>query len=508
MPSSSDSPSYPWAQADSDARDSRRRARRQGDASADARRQIPSWDNSWADQHHGGTDTYGGWAPGTAEDARASQGLRRSDMSSAQLYNQWSSRMREMRSNRSGESQGDRRQELLRTAREISRFHEQLEAPTISESAVRSTTRMLAPRQEPPPHHSTQYLERYIWDRERGSGERPEDHREEDLLPSQSQHESSRARQRMFYAIEANRQRVRQNENEGQIGPPLIRQHYLEDPTAAAPENKSVNFEVLITRITRLCRDEAFDCERERKELLDPIHHTLQVEPDDRISDYLSLPPPPTSSWLHSSDAFSGAQQAAPPVCSRHRSERSAARSNLRPPHPGRRAQVQQINPNYRPRDTPPVETITRSPSPGSDKPPQRWPVRVRIEHVDYETMTLSGTMEAFNSTGDFPPLPGSTPTTPSLDDYAPPSSSVKSFMQGEIIDFRTHTLESTNFHDAKPRIDANNWRRLGPWKTMSDAEVAKSVCSRKWIENELWGAWILMRWKGILIILSFPLDA
>lgn len=475
-----------------------RRARRQGDSTTEAHRQIPSWTTDWGDQHLTEADLYRGWAPGTVEDAMAYPDLRGADMSSAQLYNQWSSRMREIRSNRAGESDIDRRQELLRTAREMSRFHEQFEPPTISESAIRSTTRTLQPRQEPPPHRSTQHLERFIWDRERGLlGD-------EENLANHPTIEASRARQRALRAIEAEGSRPRPIESESRPTHPSVeayRQHFLENPMSAAAEKQSLTFELMIATITRLCQDFVGASSKERKETMEPIHTILQVEPEDRIRDYSSLPPPPFSSWLHNSDSFSGAQQA-PPLCSRHRAERSTARSSLRPPHPGRRTHVQQINPNYRSQDTPAPSSDqqepTRSPTPESnDRIPQRWPVRVTLDHVDYPTMTLSGTMEAFNSIDDSPPPPGSTPTTPSLDDHAPASSSVKSFMQGEIIDFRTHTLESLNFRDAKPRTDAQYWRRLGPWKSMSDREISRSVCSRKWVEEELWGKWVLMRWKG-----------
>ena len=476
-----------------------RRARRQADPTTEVHGPIPSWTTDWRDQYLREADLYRGWAPGTFDDATAYPDLRGTDMSSSQLYNQWSSRMRDIRSNRADESNVDRRQELLRTAREMSRFHEQFEPPTISESAIRSTTRTLQPRQEPPPHRSTQHLERFIWDRERGLlGD-------EESLASQRLNETGRTGQRALTAVEAEGSRPRPVESEGRpihASVEVYRQHFLENPMSATAEKQSLTFEMMITTITRLCQDFVGESTKERNEAMEPIHRILQVEPEDRILEYTSLPPPPFSSWLHNSDSFSGAQQA-PPLCSRHRAERSAARSNLRPPHPGRRAQVQQINPNYRSRDT--LATASeqrepiRSPTPeGNDKIPQRWPVRVTIDHVDYPTMTLSGTMEAFNSTDEYPPPPGSTPTTPSLDDHAPASSSVRSFMQGEIIDFQNHTLESLNFRDAKPRTDAQYWRRLGPWKGMSDAEISRSVCSRKWVEEELWGKWVLMRWKGM----------
>ena len=110
------------------------------------------------------------------------------------------------------------------------------------------------------------------------------------------------------------------------------------------------------------------------------------------------------------------------------------------------------------------------------------WPVKVTIHSIDYSTMTLSATMEAFN--------------VPSKTLCGHPPSNVTTYLEGEIIDFNTHTLKTENY-EAGSRIDGLYWSKLEPFKEVKDKELVKCLVSKKWLNEELAGGWILMRWKG-----------
>jgi len=110
----------------------------------------------------------------------------------------------------------------------------------------------------------------------------------------------------------------------------------------------------------------------------------------------------------------------------------------------------------------------------------ENWPVKVTIHHINYSEMTLSGTMEAYN-------IPDK--TSPTQDAH------IVTFLEGEIIDFNQHTLETKNFK-ADADTDSTYWRELQPFKDLSDADIAKNLVSRTWITEKLTQGWILMRWK------------
>lgn len=83
--------------------------------------------------------------------------------------------------------------------------------------------------------------------------------------------------------------------------------------------------------------------------------------------------------------------------------------------------------------------------------------------------------------------------------DFQPSSTerktSITTYLEGEIIDFKTHSLETFNFH-SNIKDDANNWRRLEPFSRLSDDQLVKSLVSKKFMKN-LTDNWIFMRWKG-----------
>ncbi|EEA27599.1 hypothetical protein TMatcc_004094 [Talaromyces marneffei ATCC 18224] len=118
------------------------------------------------------------------------------------------------------------------------------------------------------------------------------------------------------------------------------------------------------------------------------------------------------------------------------------------------------------------------------------WPVKVTIHSVDYSTMTLSGTMEAYN-------IPDK--TSPTRDAH------IITFLEGEIVDLNAHSLETTSFQ-ADADIDCTYWRELRPFRGLSDDQMTKNLLSKTWVTDELNKNWILMRWKERCFIT--PTDA
>lgn len=96
--------------------------------------------------------------------------------------------------------------------------------------------------------------------------------------------------------------------------------------------------------------------------------------------------------------------------------------------------------------------------------------------------MIIAGTMEAFT-------------------DFQKPSSdktSITTYLEGEIIDFKTHSLETFNF-PSNIKDDAHNWRKLEPFCQLSNEQLVKSLVSRKFMKG-LADNWVFMRWKGKIL--------
>lgn len=154
------------------------------------------------------------------------------------------------------------------------------------------------------------------------------------------------------------------------------------------------------------------------------------------------------------------------------------------------------------------------------------WPVTVTLHTVDYDSMTVTGTMRASqipdrNSTGV--------------------GKSMESYFQGEIIDFRNHSLETDSRQGYKVGgcdVDARYWSRLGPFKHAIEKQASSSywessiweeklktgdakyfemlraadrenreieadrvmmqcLGNQRWLQKHLGSEWVLMRWKG-----------
>ncbi|KAI9369960.1 vacuolar import and degradation protein-domain-containing protein [Aspergillus egyptiacus] len=214
----------------------------------------------------------------------------------------------------------------------------------------------------------------------------------------------------------------------------------------------------------------------------------LSWDEDDFILDTSSISPPPVSSWLRPGMTFTGFQRAANHIIGSsfpHQGSSSSANDSMLP---------MIVNGSERNRIS--VQTTTgrryfanQVNNLGNGKD-ENWPVKVTIHSINTRDMTLSGTMEAYN-------IPDK--TSPSNDAH------IVTFLEGEIIDFNTHTLETKNFK-ADAEIDSTYWRELQPFKNLTDEEMTRKLVSRKWITEELCKGWILMRWKERCFIT--PTDA
>ncbi|KAL4881308.1 vacuolar import and degradation protein-domain-containing protein [Aspergillus karnatakaensis] len=205
---------------------------------------------------------------------------------------------------------------------------------------------------------------------------------------------------------------------------------------------------------------------------------------DDFILDTSSISPPPACSWLRPGMTFTGSQKAASStsvILSDHAAVPPTNDPLIVNGSDQNRISVQTSNGRRY------LASQIWNIASGN---PERWPVKVSIHDINTKDMTLSGTMEAYN-------IPDKT----SLSHDA----HIITFLEGEIIDFNTHTLETKNFK-ADAEIDSTYWRELQPFKDLTDEEMTRNLVSRKWITEELCKGWILMRWKERCFIT--PTDA
>lgn len=113
-------------------------------------------------------------------------------------------------------------------------------------------------------------------------------------------------------------------------------------------------------------------------------------------------------------------------------------------------------------RDPPPGGPRRSSQSPHPVES-DHWPVKATIHSIDYDTMTLSGTMSASHMPERISPTRLSTIEQPAS------TTSMSSYFTGEIIDFRKQTLETEpegrDYRVGGLDVDASYWARLGPFK-------------------------------------------
>ncbi|EEH05027.1 conserved hypothetical protein [Histoplasma capsulatum G186AR] len=194
----------------------------------------------------------------------------------------------------------------------------------------------------------------------------------------------------------------------------------------------------------------------------------LRRNEDDFILDTSSIGSPADSSWLKPGTVFEGSQHATN-YCST-----SAMFQNRRPrshqiddpivingTELGRTVYTSAGRRSYQ-ADIPHEFGDGTQMGMNSNSRHEHWPVKVTIHSVDYNTMTLSGTMEAYN-------IPDKTSNSQ--------GAHITTFLEGEIIDFNTHSLETKNFK-ANAEIDSLYWRELEPFKDLSYDEIVRNLVS------------------------------
>ncbi len=453
--------------------------------------------------------TYNGWAPGaTSDDERPTQ-------SSAALLDEHVSRRDEhlrerMRLRRIRDATQSEWRDLVATDvamqehREQSQFIENATGgiPSVAESSLRTTALLQAVRRNPQfSARSRNELQRYILDRERGDDRDPNlpgpRHQEPQSTLSPSQRRQIQREATVRQEMQQHRdllaehhqhrnyleEQLRQQRHG--LAPPSEnrRRRYWQTPTVCAPSEKSsVDSAIKYLGQLRFCESdqEARETAEEIGFDTEAIEHCSSDCHDFLVNSQL-VPPPPQTSWLQIGSILSGTQHGATPSSLPSYTPLmppSIYRARTRNPHFG----------SVPPRNPSPVRQAPNVNADGFPPPEEeRWPVKVTIHSIDYDSMTLSGTMEAFN-----------------VPDKSSPTkvSSITTFLEGEIIDFDTYTLETKSFK-AGTSVDGLYWRKLPPFKDLSDDEtMVQRILSKEWLRKELMEKWVLMRWKGMLNLL------
>ena len=345
-------------------------------------------------------------------------------------------------------------------------------------------------------------LQRYILDRERGddrdranparpaessyptlSSQRRQMHREasvrlnlqhtQDLLEEQESHRNYldsqlRHPQNNMPAPSENRIRRLQHAMNRRLAPPPRVDH------------KHVEDAIKYLERLRLC-----ESEEEGQDAASEVKFGPGCTPDQEtfIFNTQLLPPPPKSSFLRTGAVLSGTQHGASPtpipaytrLPSGYRVvTEQAPQDETRPPR-----NTSPVGPN------PPNDTNSSIAQTRLDE--DRWHVKVTINSIDSDEMTLTGTMEAFD-------VPDKASPSPSK------RSSITTYLEGEIIDFNAFTLETESFK-SNTDTDSTYWRKLPPFKDMADDDtMVRNLLNREWLEQDLMQNWILMRWKGIFL--------
>ena len=422
---------------------------------------------------------YLGWAPGSSDDddEELITEFRYRDEGSSQFYNEWSSRMRELRRAQSS------RRELSQLLDQVTHSQDELDSYLrASRDSIQNEQASAQARNHLPA------LPQYLLDRERAAIEDAENARRR----YQRNHDRAtmileqRRRQQLLSEVQQRASRV-PNED--------TRQAYENAVASSVSVSKTLEETIKYLGRIRTCITQSEQVYAAHDAGL--ITQEYSHDWNDFMFHRSSINPPPVTSWFMPGGVLSGSQHAAGASCLQmpHNSNRavngtdgsSSARRRAR----GARSDQEELFLSYSSpvpagssRNSQPYST---SAPPGSRPRPnegeERWPVKVSIHSVDYSTMTLSGTMEAFNVPDK------SSPTQ---------ESSITTFLEGEIIDFNIHTLETETFN-ANARVDAIYWRKLEPFKHFTEKEMIKSLVSKRWLNDEFSRKWILMRWKGIL---------
>lgn len=460
---------------------------------------------------------YQGWAPGTSDDEQENRPEERLvSRSSAALLDEHVLRRDEhlrerMRLRRLRDAtQLEWRDHIpsesatqVSSPRERSHFLETETGgiPTVTESSLRTTALLQAVRRNTQfSARSRNELQRYILDRERGD-ERDRASSARSNETSSSNLSQSQRRQLLREAtvrqeIQQHRDLIAEHHQHRTYVEEQLRQQrhnlaqpsenrrrrYWQTPSPCPPnERRLVDEAIKYLERLRFC-----ECDQEGLETAEEAGIGLEgrcsKDPQDFLVNIRTVPPPLQSSWLKVGAVLSGTQHGAGPSS-------LPSYTPLMPPSTYR-ARARNPNPHFGshpPRNTSPIRHApyfaTSTSEPLSTSVEERWDVKVTVDSIDYDTMTLSGTMEAF----DVPDKNSPTKV-----------SSITTYLEGEIIDFNTFTMETKSF-DADARVDGMYWQKLPPFKDLDDdVAMARSLLSQEWLHKELMEKWVLMRWKGI----------
>jgi len=272
-----------------------------------------------------------------------------------------------------------------------------------------------------------------------------------------------------------------------------LRRRYLDNPVAPIP--KISEFERIIKSLHLSSDDEAeIDQTLAQVEGIQPPKQQ-DAKSDDRPGLRISYPPHPTS-WLLPGMVFAGAQQSAGALSASFGLQRPGG-APYNSSSTGERRSHHQTDSEPVFHTATPLELVNL-------EHPDRWIVRVSIHDVDYDDLTLQGTMEAFN-------VPNSG-CDPVLD---PNKTTFSTYLTGELLDFHRHTLltsasslytsppspslnsaTSNATLETTPDVDAMYWRALPPFNHISDSDLARGFLDPEWIEREISQKYVLMRWK------------
>ena len=399
------------------------------------------------------------------------------------------------------------------------------------EASLRATALLQAVRRNSQfSAHSRMQLQRHILDRERGGNEvearatatstrphlntlspsqRRRIDRVADALPENERQRMHADYQQQLALLDAQALQTVYQRGESYRGQESSRSdrrtpRYWATRTEAAPKNIGRSVDNVIQYLERLRL-----CETHHEGLLTAGEGGFEPEMRQRtdfLMDTTVIPTPPRSSWLEIGGVFSGTQNAVIPSRDAPASSPSTtlpSHAPLMPPSQYRSRVQHPTLGTTTARTTSPVRQESARPSANPNtantgeasqqarqerhswvESPnnERWPVKVTIHSINYDDMTLSGTMEAFN-------VPDKTSPTR--------ESSITTFLEGEIIDFNKHTLETKSFR-ADARVDAVYWRKLPPFSHLKDDNtMIQNLLSQDWLKEELMEKWILMRWKG-----------
>ncbi|KAF2102146.1 hypothetical protein NA57DRAFT_64723 [Rhizodiscina lignyota] len=395
---------------------------------------------------------------------------------------------------------------------------------------------------------SREFMQRYIMDRERyghdsDERERWHDQRTRAAGTATSFHSTIASSDDVY---EFSR-RAWQSQSRSSLDQPgserargAYRRSYLEHPPreqqrADPPPEPSLWLQQAITYIAKL---------RDCVDYEDALSHAVDAgfvnkeffgeDQDDFLWDLDSVPRPAETSWLAPGAVFAGSQHATngyPPWPLRNRetegretgssiprsSWRSFAQANAEA-YADSRARMWDHRIGPRPRELEITNSTSDSTHRRTGGPPDRWPVKVTIHAVDYDNMTIAATMEAYNvpsynssyssiiSTANANATAqtlglfrrddqDSTMTNTAHPPILPRTSSITTYLEGEILDLTTHTFR-TESYTSQLTTDAMYWRKLEPFAHLtSDDDMVRTLVSQRRM-RELGEKYILMRWK------------